>query len=265
MADITSLSNPRVKQARKLQRKRHRDESGLCLIEGVRLVEDAWRAGVTFDSVYVVEEAADARSFAPLVDEMRGQRVKLFRVTEAVFAAMTETVAPQGIAAMVKLPNLAIPPSPHLILVLDRVRDPGNAGTLLRSAAAAGVELVVFGPETVDPFNDKVLRAAMGAHFRLPLRVCEDWESVDALLGERQVYVAEASAALRYNEARWDRPAALVVGGEAHGAGDAAFRRGEGITIPMHGQTESLNAAVAGSVILFEAARQRRQATSPSH
>lgn len=265
MADITSPTNPHVKQARKLQRKRHREESGLCLIEGVRLIEDAWRAGATFDAVYVVEEAADARSFAALVGEMREQRVKIFRVTEAVLAAMTETVAPQGIAAIVKSPNLAIPPSPHLILVLDGVRDPGNAGTLLRSAAAAGVELVVFGPETVDPFNDKVLRAAMGAHFRLPLRVCEDWSGVDALLGERQIFVAEALAALRYDEARWDRPAALVVGSEAGGAGDEAFRRGQGVTIPMHGQTESLNAAVAGSIILFEAARQRRQATSPSH
>lgn len=261
MADITSPSNPHVKQARKLQRKRHRDESGLCLIEGVRLIKDAWRAGATFDSVYVVEGAADVHSFALLLDEMGGQRVTIFSVTEAVLAAMTETVAPQGIAAMVQLPELAIPPSPHLILVLDRVRDPGNAGTLLRSAAAAGVELVVFGPETVDPFNDKVLRAAMGAHFRLPLRVCEDWRGVDALLGGRRVFVAEASAALRYDEARWDRPAALVVGGEASGAGDEAFRRGQGITIPMHGETESLNAAVAGSIILFEAARQRRQAT----
>lgn len=265
MADITSLSNPRVKQARKLQRKRYRDEHGLCLIEGVRLVEDAWRAGATIDSVYVVEDAAGVRAFPSLVGEMQGQQVKLYSVTEAVLAAMTETVTPQGIVAMVKLPALAIPSSPHLILILDRMRDPGNVGTLLRSAAAAGVELVVFGPETVDPFNDKVLRAAMGAHFRLPLRVCEDWGSVDALLGERQVYVAEVSSVLQYDKARWDRPAALVVGGEADGAGDAAFRRGEGITIPMHGETESLNAAVAGSIILFEAARQRRQATSPSH
>ncbi|MEZ4831625.1 MAG: RNA methyltransferase [Caldilineaceae bacterium] len=265
MADITSTSNPRVKQARKLQRKRHRDESGLCLLEGARLIEDAWRAGAVFDSVYVVANAADAGTWATLIGDMRARGVAVFTVTGAVLSAMTETVTPQGIAALVKIPDLVSSPTPHMILVLDRVRDPGNAGTLLRSSAAAGVDLVIFGPETVDPFNDKVLRAAMGAHFRIPLCVCADWADVAARLGERPVYVAEASAALRYDEARWDRPCALVVGGEAAGPGDEAIRHGAPIAIPMHGQTESLNAAVAGSVILFEAARQRRQATSPPH
>lgn len=263
MTDITSASNPRVKQARKLQRKRHREESGLCVLEGARLIEDAWRAAARFDSVYVGDSATHVS--AQMLDDLRSRGVAIFTVTDAVLAAMTETVTPQGLVAFVALPELPTPPSPHLILVLDAVRDPGNAGTLLRSAAAAGVDLVIFGPQSVDPFNDKVLRAGMGAHFRLPLRTCDDWSAVDALLGRCSLYVAETSATLTYDNVRWDRPAALVIGGEAHGAGDDALRRGQAIAIPMYGETESLNAAVAGSIILFEAARQRRLAVPCAH
>ncbi len=254
MADITSTGNSRVKEARKLQRKRYRDQSGLCLLEGARLIEDAWQAKAHVDALYVSAESPHSA----LVAEMRAQGVPTFTVTDAVLSAMTETVTPQGIVAIVSLPHLVPPSSPQLILVLDRVRDPGNAGTLMRSATAAGVDLMIFGPETVDPFNDKVLRAAMGAHFRMPVRVCADWHAVEAELGDRAVYVAAADATLTYDAVPWQHPAALVVGGEASGAGSAALARGIGIAIPMHRQTESLNAAVAGSIILFEAARQRR-------
>jgi TrmH family RNA methyltransferase len=144
--------------------------------------------------------------------------------------------------------------------VLDAVRDPGNAGTLLRSAAAAGVEVVVFGPQTVDPFNDKVLRAGMGAHFRVPLRVCPTWQQVRQVLGEAIVlYLAESDAALTYDQVDWRVPSALIVGGEADGAGAEAQAAATPIAIPMQSGVESLNAAVAGSIILFEAARQRRR------
>jgi len=140
------------------------------------------------------------------------------------------------------------------------VRDPGNAGTLLRSAEAAGVELVLCGPETVDPFNDKVVRAGMGAHFRLPLRICLDWPSVQSwLTSEQKLYVAQAGATIPYDQVAWLHPVALVVGGEASGASLAARSAAQPIAIPMQGNVESLNAAIAGAIILFEAARQRRQ------
>ena len=150
------------------------------------------------------------------------------------------------------------PPAP--LLILDRLRDPGNAGTLLRTAEATGVAGVVFGPETVDPYNDKVLRAGMGAHFRVPLRVADDWAEIDAWLAPDQpVYLAEAAATLAYDEIDWRGPAALVVGGEADGAGDDARRRATPLAIPMAGRVESLNAAVAGAVILI-----RGRASTPN-
>jgi TrmH family RNA methyltransferase len=149
-----------------------------------------------------------------------------------------------------------------LTLLLDQVRDPGNAGTLLRSATAAGVELALFGPETVDPFNEKVLRAGMGAHFRLPIRTVASWEEMAAWLGAQRFYLADASGPLDYDKVDWRVATTLAVGGEANGASAWIRERATSIRIPMMRATESLNAAVAGSIILFEAARQRRQNAS---
>ena len=263
MAEITSTSNQRVKLARKLQRKRHREQVGLCLLEGLRLVRDAWKAGAAVDTLFYTAAFGGDVEGRRLLEAMQAAGVAAVSVTDEVLAAVTETVTPQGIAALVALPQLAPPTPTQFILIFDRLRDPGNAGTLLRSAAAAGVDLVLFGAETVDPFNDKVLRAAMGAHFRLPLRVCTGWDEIGTFVGDRSLYVADAGGSLRYDQVNWTLPTALVVGGEATGAGAAALRQGTSIFIPMQQKTESLNAAVAGSVILFEAARQRRNALLP--
>lgn len=259
---ITSTSNPRIKEARKLARRRYRHEQGQLLLEGVRLVRDALQAGCVPTVGFYVPEAVDQNPAAQvLVAELVQRRVEMLACTPVVFAALSDTVTPQGVAVIAPLP--AVTPSGRLrfTLVLDGVRDPGNAGTLLRSAEAAGVDCVIFGPETVDPFNDKVVRAAMGAHFRLPLRVVDTWGGCAALLAPDQtVYVADAAAGPAYDEADWTQPAALVIGGEAEGASDAARSAARPLAIPMAGGVESLNAAIAGAVILFEAARQQRRA-----
>jgi RNA methyltransferase, TrmH family len=262
MADITSTSNHRIKLARKLQRKRHRDQTGLCVLEGRRLVQDAWAAGAAFDAIFVTEVEPVEAEGAPdpsFLAEVRQRSVPILTTSREVMTAITETVTPQKIVAIVRIPGPILPINPGLILVMDQVRDPGNAGTLLRSAAAAGTDLVLLGPETVDPYNDKVLRAGMGAHFRLPLHVCEDWEEIRSILGEHPVYVADAGGETAYDEVDWQQSSALIIGGEASGPGDEARRMATPVAIPMHGATESLNAAVAGSIILFEAARQRRK------
>jgi len=261
---ITSTSNPRVKEARKLQERRHRQVSGRLLLEGVRLVGDALQSGVGVEQVFYVPESLQTNAVGQqLLDQLQRTDVECLACTPAVFATLAETVTPQGLAVVVPLPQLTPPTQPTFTLILDGVRDPGNAGALLRSAEAAGVELVLFGPETVDPYNDKVVRAGMGAHFRLPLRTCPDWAAVQQWLAPtQQIYVAEGRASLAYDQVDWRPPVALVVGGEAEGAGAAARAVATPIQIPMQGQVESLNAAVAGAIILFEVARQRRQASS---
>jgi RNA methyltransferase, TrmH family len=272
---ITSATNVRIKEARKLQRRRNRYAARRLLIEGVRLVGDAVAAGIRPEVVYFAPELLGEGSLGhKLVAQLQQAGVETVACSAGVFAGLAETVTPQGIAAIVAMPDLNIPATPTLTLVVDRVREPGNAGTLLRSAEAAGVELAIFAPDTVDPFNDKALRAGMGAHFRLPVHVAGDWETVLAHLraggsdgvGRQQgdghamaIYMADATASLAYDEVDWRQPVALIVGGEAEGASATAASVAERIAIPMLGGTESLNAAMAGSIILFEAARQRRQ------
>src|SRR4051794_11174463 len=167
---ITSATNPRLKEARKLQNRRQRQQVGRLLLEGVRLINDAVQSGMLPELVFFVPETIQSNQPAlRLLDQLQTAGIECLGCAAALFATLSETVTPQGIAAVLPLPNLPSPPQPNFTLLLDQVRDPGNAGTLLRSAEAAGVDLVLFGAGTVDPFNDKVVRAGMGAHFRLPL------------------------------------------------------------------------------------------------
>lgn len=257
---ITSIDNPRVKEARKLQRRRHRHKTGAFLIEGVRLVNDALQSKAQFHEAYFAPALVEDQPSAQLLlTHLRAAGVNCLACATAVLAAVTETVTPQGIAAVIAMPQLPLPTKLTLALLLDGVRDPGNAGTLLRAAEAAGVELVILGVETVDPFNDKVVRAGMGAHFRLPLRVCSTWPEITKLLpADIHFYLAQANAQLAYDLVDWCNPAMLIVGGEAAGASASAYALAQPLAIPMQGQVESLNVAMAGTVILFEAARQRR-------
>ncbi|NTU80724.1 MAG: RNA methyltransferase [Chloroflexales bacterium] len=150
-------------------------------------------------------------------------------------------------------------PRPGLRLVLDGIQDPGNVGTLLRSAEAAGVGLALCATGTADPYSPKVVRAAMGAHFSLPLRADLGWDEISLELSTCQmVFAADAEATMPYFAADWKQPAALIIGGEARGISDDGMALAtHRIAIPMVGRAESLNAGVAGSVILFEALRQR--------
>jgi len=169
----------------------------------------------------------------------------------------SDVETPPGLLAVLPQPALPVPTAPSFVLALDGMNNPGNLGSALRAAAAAGVDGVVLPPNTVDPFNPKVLRGGMGAHFRLPSQRL-DWPEVAARYGELAAYVAAADGERPYFGVDWTRPSLLIIGGEAHGAGEAARRVAAGrVAIPMASRTESLNATVAAAVILFEARRQR--------
>jgi TrmH family RNA methyltransferase len=176
--------------------------------------------------------------------------------SENVLASCADTKTPQGVLAVV--PFVRIPPRPGLILILDRLRDPGNLGTILRSAEAAGAGHVLLAPGTVDPYNPKVVRGAMGAHFRLPISSLA-WPAIAQQVSGRRVWQAEMTGSVAYDKVDWAHPSALIVGGETTGASRKAAELATGcVRIPMAGDAESLNAAMAATVLLFEAARQRR-------
>jgi TrmH family RNA methyltransferase len=184
----------------------------------------------------------------------------VLEATDRVLAAVSETVTPQGIVAICPLPEGPAPASlGPLLLVLDGVRDPGNLGTILRAAEASGVVRVVALVGCVDPYSPKVVRSGMGAHFHLQVATPPDWQGVEQLARGRPVWLAAMRKGVYYDQVDWRQDSALVVGGEATGASGEASRLATGsVTIPMAGRAESLNAAMAASVLVFEAARQRR-------
>ncbi len=254
---ITSPSNVKVKVVRSLARRRARYAERQFVLEGVRGIEEALRAGsVPALAFYTASVEADTRG-RTLLDSLHSVTRQVFEVSEGVMQAMSNTETPPGILAVIPFVELPFPARPAFVLILDAVRDPGNVGTILRSAWAAGVDAIFFAPNTADPYNDKVVRAAIGAHFHVPLRVAS-WEMIaSALAGIPRVYLADARGETVYTHADWTRPVALIVGGEAEGAsGEAHQLTTARISIPMHGGAESLNAAMAATLLVFTAANR---------
>lgn len=251
----TSLSNERVKYVRSLHRERVRTREGRFIIEGTRLVEEALSAGARPVLAFYTERLAGTERGRALLERITQTGGPLIKVTGAVMSAVSETVTPQGILAVMPLP--AAPwPSGGLVVVLDSLRDPGNAGTILRTAWAAGAAAVVTTHGTVDLFSPKVVRAAMGAHYHLALRSGLSLQELAELLSGRCVLLATQDGR-PYWEVDWGDDPALIIGGEARGSEVAASLARERVTIPMAAEVESLNAAIAAGVLLFDALRRR--------
>ena len=253
---ITSPGNPTIVLVRSLARRDRRVAERAFVVEGVRAVQDALETGAVPRLLLVRQgEHESWRELGPPA------QVPARVVERRLFDRLSEVQTPQGILAVFPFPWLTPDPDDlaPLVLVLDRLRDPGNLGTLLRSAAGAGVNAVYLTPETVDPWNPKAVRAGMGAHFRIPL-VPLDTARLDELRQRlpRRV-LTSAAATCAYDATDWTGATALVIGGETEGISAQLAEWGtEEVGIPLAHGVESLNAAVAGSVILFEAARQRR-------
>ena len=257
---ITSTKNPQIKHLRSLltNRKDRRSER-LFVIEGVRLVEEALQAQAEIAIlVYNREQLTLTERGAAMIQQLAGL-AQAYEVSPEVLQAVSDTVTPQGVVAAVRWPELESPMY-GLVLVLDALQDPGNVGTLLRSAVATGISQVICTVGTADVYSPKVARAAMGAHFRVPIAQDVNWDDVPLMLSTTDnVYAAVAEASMPYYAADWRQPSALIVGNEANGVSAAGLEIAtKQISIPMAPGVESLNAAVAGSVILFEMQRQRK-------
>jgi len=253
---ITSPTNTRVQWIRSLQRKRRaRQLEGLFVIEGTRLGEEALRAGVAPQLVVHAPQLDDRTS--TLVHTFAHRGASILPVSDHVMRACAATETPQGFLAVVPMPAPPSPPLLTLAIVADGITDPGNLGTLLRTAWAAGVEVMFLGPGTVDAYNPKVVRSAMGAHFHPPL-VSDTDEGILGRLAGTPVWLTKPRGGLAYDRLDARSPLALVIGQEAHGPGEFWRRRADrAVSIPMDDGVESLNAAIAAAVVLFEIRRQR--------
>ncbi|HUV74666.1 MAG TPA: RNA methyltransferase [Anaerolineae bacterium] len=231
------------------------------MVEGVRLIEEMIQAGREPAFFFYTGDGSESTRAGALVEALTSSRAEVLAVSEDVMRFMADTKTPQGVLAVAGFPEVAYT-APSFSLVLDGVRDPGNLGTILRTSEAAGVEQVVTLRGTVDVFSPKVVRGAMGAHFCLHMLWDGSWEEVERSLEGKQALLSDPRAGTPYYQVDWTVPTVLMVGGEAHGAGRKA--RGlatQRVAIPMKGRVESLNVAVATGVMLFEAARQRTEAS----
>ncbi|MET0902978.1 MAG: RNA methyltransferase [Acidimicrobiales bacterium] len=233
------------------------------MIDGPTLLADALAAGVEVDEVFTTGQHGDVVAAAVA----SGARVR--EVTAEVLARATDTVTPQGVAAVARRVEIPLDEAlrscqtgPLAVALVD-VADPGNAGTLVRAAEGAGAAAVLFCGSSVDPSNGKCVRASAGALFHVPLAAGGDVTAVLERLGDLGVRRAAAvvHGGTPYDQVDLTGPVALVLGSEAHGLAASALEAvDERLTIPMEGRSESLNVAMAGSILCFESLRQRRAA-----
>ena len=254
---------PRVVAARRLQRRRDREETGRFLAEGPQAVREAAAASAV---VELFATASAVQRHAEIIERVRASEASVSLVTDETIAALAETVTPQGLVAVchhldVDLPQ-ALTRQPRLVAMLAGVRDPGNAGTVLRTADAAGAGAVVFAGEAVDPYNGKCVRASAGSLFHVDVvRIADPFAAVNALREAGLAVLAAdgygpvdldqlyASGALR-------KPTAWMFGSEAHGLPqDLAEHADARVRVPMYGRAESLNLAAAAAVCLYASAR----------
>lgn len=252
---ITSTTNPRIKRIRTLQTdRRARAVEGLFVVEGARLVNELLQAGLAPELVLYTPDYAEQPAGAAQLANLSGE---MLAVNDAVMKTASDTQTPQGVLAVVPMPGLTPPPGNDFLLVVDGLQNPGNLGAILRSAEAAGVPGILLAPGTVDPFNPKVVRGAAGAHFRLPLQLAT-WDAIREALAGLTVYLADTDGGAFYDRVDWRKPSALIVGSEGHGGSSQANTLANvRVSIPMMGGAESLNAAVATGILLFEVVRQR--------
>lgn len=258
---ITSRSNPKVQTVRSLlSRRSERQKAGAFVVEGVRLTEEALASG--WETQQVLYSADLSERGQALLEGFGRQGAEVEEVSPDVLKSLADTETPQGILAVVRRQTPVLPAEPDYLLVIDQLRDPGNLGTILRTAASAGVQGVLLTPGTTDAFAPKVVRAGMGAHFHLPIVEMSPAEIIAYCKRDRRpglgLYLAESGGGRACWEADFRRPLALVIGGEAEGAGEELRRAvDEPVTIPMPGQAESLNAAIAAAILIYEVVRQR--------
>jgi RNA methyltransferase, TrmH family len=248
----------RLSAVRALQSVKGRRESRQFAFEGATLLAEALASGFPIQEIYTTQAVYEA---TPAIGELEAGGTPVFIVEEEGAARISDLKTPSGIVAVapVRLEEIGeLFGRGTPILVLADVNDPANAGTLLRSADAFGCPGVVFGPLGVDPYHPKVIRGSMGAVFRLALAVAEPPAVVQAAAaaGTRLLGLAASGACLA--EEQWERPAALIVGHERRGLGRWASLCEKHLAIPMAGKMESLSAAVAGSIALYEASRAHK-------
>jgi len=260
---ITSSSNTKVKQVAQWQAKaRERRSAGIFLAEGFKMYEEAPEERL--QEVYVSEEGLEKALECPAVREKLA-RTGYETVRGEVFRKMSDTQAPQGILCVVKRPEYRLEEllsrTAPLLLVLEGLQDPGNLGTIVRTGEGAGITGIIMGAGMVDIYHPKTIRATMGSIYRVPFLCVEDLPGVADKLREQgiQLYAAHLEGTEDYDSFSFRQGTAFLIGNEANGLSrELAGKADASLKIPMEGKVESLNAAIAAALLMYEAHRQRK-------
>lgn len=258
---ITSTGNSQIKMIINLNKKsKDRKAQGLFVVEGKRIFKETPKSRIN--------KAFATESFYKENKEMF-EGIEYELVSDNVFEYMSDTKTPQGVLALVKMElksldevvkNASKAASP-LILVLENIQDPGNLGTMIRTAEGAGVSAVIMTDDTADIYNPKVIRSTMGSTFRVPFAYGGDIKNILTVLKNAGItsYAAHLRGDRQYDEPDYKEPCAFLIGNEGNGLTDLAADLADSlIRIPMEGKLESLNAAVSAAILMYEAGRQRR-------
>lgn len=259
---ISSTSNAQIKNIIQLQKKsKTRLEQGAFVIEGIKMFEES----VTFGNLIKAYVSKSFYEEKVLEAPDYFNNIPYEIVEDAVLKEASETLTPQGIMAIVKKPEYdleEILQNPYAnLIILEDLRDPGNLGTIVRTAEGAGVTGIILSKTSVDMYNPKVIRSTMGAIYRMPFVYVEDLiETIDKIKGNFiSVYAAHLSADCYYDEVNYKGKCAIVIGNEANGLSDEITKKAtKYIKIPMEGNVESLNAAIAAAILMYEIYRQKR-------
>ena len=265
-SEVTSIRSPRVKAARQLARRSARQRARRFLAEGPQAVREALGAGAVTE--LFVTAAAQPR-YGELITGAAGHGAAVHAVSGEVMAELAQTITPQGLLAVCRFVDVPIEQltaaAPQLVVLLANVRDPGNAGTVLRTADAAGAGGVIFSDASVDPYNSKCVRASAGSLFHLPIVVGSPLRQAAAALRRAglRVLAADGGAGRELGDLEPDRglagPTAWLFGNEAWGLpGDLLALADEAVAVPIYGRAESLNLAAAAAVCLYASARAQR-------
>ena len=260
MQVITSKDNEIIKGLKKLKEKKYRDEEGLYIIEGIKIIEEAIAERAKINKIVICEECVEAEEISQkLLYEIA--KYNCIYVSKKVFSTLTDVVAPQGILAVIEKPgrDSKIDYNQDLILALDGIQDPGNLGTILRTADSVNLNQIIITKNTADPYNPKVVRSTMGAIFRV--KIIETDNLVQTLREIKKNKFKVVVTSLDTEDSIYNidyKKKVIVIGNEANGVSKEVQELADNkVKIPMLGRTESLNASVATGIVLYEYVRQK--------
>lgn len=262
---ITSLSNQKIKELLDIRKRKNRDKNSPFLIEGPHLIETALKSGSQINDVLFSASFSSKENGQQFLRTLSKHTKNIFEVSEHIIARLSDTETTQGIIAVSVCKSLSLedlrPKAEALIVVIDKVRDPGNLGTIIRTSDAASADAVILLPGTCDAFTQKTMRSTAGSIFNIPV-IDSDLQALLKWLRLNKIKVAVTSldADKTIFEERLEGPLALVFGNEAHGVSKEIISEADlFLKVPIYGHAESLNVATAAAVCIYEALRQRRK------